>query len=86
MTEIFEIDIERGKIREFARATMSRNPAYLEGRSPVSPATYLMTTAFWGGGITKVMDDQAREIETLKQVVKEMGAREEARLVAASRA
>jgi hypothetical protein len=36
--------------------------------------------------ITKVMDDQAREIETLKQVVKEMGAREEARLVAASRA
>ena len=65
MTEVFEIDIERGKIREFARATMSRNPAYLEGRAPVSPATYLMTTAFWGGGITKVMDDLGLDLTRL---------------------
>ena len=47
-SETFEIDVERGKVREFARATLSRNPAYLDGRRPVSPATFLMTTAFWG--------------------------------------
>lgn len=35
--------------------------------------------------ITKQIDDQAREIETLRQVVKEMGAREEARIAAAAR-
>jgi len=63
--EKFEIDIERGKIREFARATLSRNPAYLEGRDPVSPATFLMTTAFWGGGITKIMDDLGLDLARL---------------------
>jgi len=61
----FTMPVERGKIREFARATMSRNPAYLEGRAPVSPATYLMTTAFWGGGITKVMDDLGLDLTRL---------------------
>lgn len=35
--------------------------------------------------ITKQMDDQSREIETLRQVVKEMGAREEARIAASAR-
>ena len=55
--EHFELDVERGKIREFARATWSRNPAYLEGRTPISPPTFLMTTAFWGGGITRIMDE-----------------------------
>jgi hypothetical protein len=56
-SEIFEMDVERGKIREFARSTLSQNPAFLDGRSPVSPPTFLMTTAFWGGGINKIMDD-----------------------------
>jgi hypothetical protein len=63
--ETFEIDVERGKIREFARATLSRNPAYLDGRAPVSPATFLMTTAFWGGGITKIMDDLGLDLTRL---------------------
>ena len=43
----FEMAIERGKIREFARACMSTNPAYLEGRHPVIPPTFLATSAFW---------------------------------------
>ncbi len=64
-SEVFEIDVERGKIREFARATLSRNPAYFEGRTPVSPATFLMTTAFWGGGITKIMDDLGLDLSRL---------------------
>ena len=45
--EPFELDVERGKIREFARATLSKNPAYLEGDRPVSPPTFLTTMFFW---------------------------------------
>jgi hypothetical protein len=43
----FELDVERGKIREFARATLSSHPAYFEGDRPVSPPTFLTTMFFW---------------------------------------
>jgi len=43
----FEVEVERGKIREFARATLSDNPAYLEDPRPVSPPTFLTTMFFW---------------------------------------
>jgi hypothetical protein len=39
--------VERGKIREFARATKSSNPEYLEGERPLSPVTFLAASAFW---------------------------------------
>lgn len=42
----FEMDIERGKIREFARATRSANPAYF-GEHPPVPPTFLTTQVFW---------------------------------------
>ncbi len=42
-----EMAVERGKIREFARATKSSHPAYLEDRQPVSPPTFLTTSSFW---------------------------------------
>jgi hypothetical protein len=43
----FEIPIERGKIREFARATGSSNPAY-DGPDAVIPPTFLTTAGnFW---------------------------------------
>ena len=45
----FEMDIERGKIREFARAIRSTNPAYF-GERPVIPPTFLTTTFFWQEG------------------------------------
>jgi hypothetical protein len=46
----FEIPIERGKIREFARAAQSRNPAY-EGPGAVIPPTFLTTAGnFWSDG------------------------------------
>jgi hypothetical protein len=45
--ETFELDVERGKIREFARATLSGHRAYLEGDHPVSPPTFLTTMFFW---------------------------------------
>jgi hypothetical protein len=46
----YTMEVELGKIREFARATKSRNPDYLTAERPVSPATFLMTAAFWSAG------------------------------------
>jgi hypothetical protein len=43
----FEMTIERGKVREFARATQSRDPEYLEEPEPPIPPTFLTTVAFW---------------------------------------
>ncbi len=48
----FTMTVEAGKIREFARATKSQNPAYDGGPQgqPVSPATFLMSAQFWQSG------------------------------------
>jgi N-terminal half of MaoC dehydratase len=43
----FEMVVEVGKIREFARATKSTNPDYLKGDTPVSPVTFLVSSHFW---------------------------------------
>lgn len=51
----FVMDVERGKIREFARATGSRHPAYLEDQQPVIPPTFLTTQLIWQGGEADVM-------------------------------
>jgi hypothetical protein len=45
--EPFTMPIERGKIREFARATMSSAPDYLEDAVVPIPPTFLTTVAFW---------------------------------------
>jgi hypothetical protein len=45
--EPYEMLVERGKIREFARATNSRNPEYLDDPHAVSPPTFLTTSQFW---------------------------------------
>ena len=45
----FDMVVELGKIREFARATKSANPEYLSDDHPVSPATFLATSTFWQG-------------------------------------
>lgn len=45
--EPFQMVVERGKVREFARATMSQHPAYLDDPHPVIPPTFLTTVAFW---------------------------------------
>lgn len=48
----FTMVCEAGKIREFARATKSQNPAYDGGAQgePISPATFLMSAQFWQTG------------------------------------
>lgn len=43
----YDLDVERGKIREFAVATYSSNPDYLEREDAVSPPTFLTVTNFW---------------------------------------
>ena len=46
MSEPFEFPIERGKIREFATATLSRHEEY-RGPDAVVPPTFLATSTFW---------------------------------------
>jgi hypothetical protein len=43
----FTMDLERGKIHEFARAVRASDPAYLLGEAPVIPPTFLTTMIFW---------------------------------------
>jgi hypothetical protein len=43
----FRVVVEEGKVREFARAVKSSNPAYTEGPQTTSPATFLASSAFW---------------------------------------
>jgi hypothetical protein len=43
----FEMDIERGKIREFAKAVRSAHPEHRHGDRPVVPPTFLTTMFFW---------------------------------------
>ena len=44
---IFEMDMERGKIFEFARAVLSEDPAHHQGDTPIIPPTFLSTTLIW---------------------------------------
>lgn len=46
----FRLDVERGKVHEFAKATRSENPDYLEGEHPVSQPTFLTTVLHWQVG------------------------------------
>lgn len=45
----YEMDVERGKVREFAKAMNAPLPDFVEGRHPIIPATFLITTQYvWG--------------------------------------
>jgi hypothetical protein len=51
----YEMPLERGKVREFARATQSRNPAY-QGPEAIIPATFLTHARLaWEPGIESPM-------------------------------
>src|SRR5207237_9374566 len=47
----FRMVVEEGKIREFARAVKSSNPAYVAEGQPqaTSPVTFLVSSSFWQG-------------------------------------
>jgi N-terminal half of MaoC dehydratase len=44
--------LERGKIREFAKACQSADPAYVDDANPPVPPTFLTTVNFWMGSGT----------------------------------
>jgi hypothetical protein len=43
----FELDVERGKIAEFARAVRATDPAHFLREGALSPPTFLTTMFFW---------------------------------------
>ncbi len=43
----FGLEVERGKILEFAEAVHAHHPHYFESEHPVAPPTFLTTTFFW---------------------------------------
>jgi hypothetical protein len=45
--EPFELVVERGKVREYARAVASSHPKYVRDAEPVIPPTFLTTMFFW---------------------------------------
>lgn len=46
------IPIERGKIREFARACFDDNPEYVDASRPPIPPTFLTVRSFWMSAAT----------------------------------
>jgi hypothetical protein len=52
----FTLDVEAGKIREFARAVHGDDAGHLDADNRVSAPTYLMTAAFWRTPDNEVLD------------------------------
>jgi hypothetical protein len=73
--EPFELVIERGKVREFARAVASSDPAYVRDAAPVVPPTFLTTMFFWEREVAgsnpweRVRLDQARGMHAEQEYV-----------------
>ncbi|MEE2960267.1 MAG: MaoC family dehydratase N-terminal domain-containing protein [Myxococcota bacterium] len=45
--EKFIMEIERGKIYEFAEATQTQHPDYMSPEAPIIPPTFLTSQFFW---------------------------------------
>ncbi len=60
----YEVDIERGKIREFARAMAAPLPEFLEGHDPVIPAMFLVSAPYtWGYTLERPRGTNFADIE-----------------------
>jgi hypothetical protein len=58
MSDGYTMSLEKGKIREFARATGSSAPEYLQDPNPTIPVTFLRTAIFWSPpGAQSLMGD-----------------------------
>jgi MaoC dehydratase-like protein len=71
----FELDVERGKVREFARAVRATHPAFFDGEQPVVPPTFLTTMFFWEANVDganpwlRVQMDQKRGMHAEQEYV-----------------
>jgi hypothetical protein len=61
----FRMVVEEGKIREFAKAVKSADPAYLSGPAPLSPATFLASATFWQDAASSPWGDRPPPHERL---------------------
>jgi len=52
----YTIEVDRGKIREFARATKARDESYVADEQPVAPPTFLTSAAFWAAPGSAALD------------------------------
>lgn len=59
--EPYEFPVERGKVREFARATRARRDSYFTDPRPVTPPTFLMSSSFWAGPGASPFRDEPRD-------------------------
>jgi len=57
--------LERGKIREFAKACQSANPAYVDDARPPVPPTFLTTVNFWMGSGTSPLQQLGIDLRRL---------------------
>jgi hypothetical protein len=62
----YPVYLERGKVREFALATQSRHPEYMDEPEPPIPPTFLATESFWqppeAGDIWRQVDIDVRRL------------------------
>lgn len=61
----FEMVIEPGKVREFARALGAVDPTHIQGALPISPPTFLVTEQFWSEPASRPIPDDALNWERL---------------------
>ena len=47
----FVLDVERGKVHEFARAVKATDPVHYAGEAPLVPPTFLATQMHWEQGV-----------------------------------
>lgn len=52
----YTLEVERGKIREFARATKARDGSYFDDPQPVAPPTFLASAALWATPESSALD------------------------------
>ena len=60
----YEMDVERGHIRRFARAMSAPLPEFVEGRKPVIPATFLVSAPYtWGYSLERPRGTEFADID-----------------------
>ena len=60
----YEMDVERGHIRKFAHAMSAPLTEFVDGRNPVIPATYLVSTAYtWGYSLERPRGTALQQID-----------------------